>query len=315
MKQSVDCYAGIKATVAIVVPAFNAESYIQETLLSILSSTFRDFVLVVVNDGSTDRTESIVREIKDDRVILINRANAGMSSSRNYGIDLVDSEYIALCDADDLWHPRKLELQIGVMSSGVETDFCYTGFNKYFDGDDLLGFQQSQVTDEIDQSLSGYIYHKMLLTNWPLPSSVVFRRSLWNALGHFLCLDHQTDDWEYFVRASRLFKFAKLKSRLVLYRQPQISLSRRIPEKNSTEEMRASLIARFGLTSPQGSVVDAVELKRRMYVGMINYFDLHVSRGNFLDGASGFLKLLATHPNKTATIVKCAKSLRRRIFR
>ena len=193
----------VASRVAVIIPAYNAEQYIQKTILSRLTSNFRDYVLVVVNDGSIDSTEQKMRDIYDERIILVNRPNSGMSASRNYGIGLVDSEFIALCDADDLWHPKKLELQLKLMLTDTGIGFCYTEFSKYYGGD-TQQFYQSTVDDKIDNALSGYIYHKMLLTNWALPSSVIFRRALWNSLGPFLCYDHQTDDWEYFVRAKRV---------------------------------------------------------------------------------------------------------------
>lgn len=299
--------------VAVVIPAYNAESYIHDTLRSVLDSTYDNIVVVVVNDGSTDRTEAEAKRINDDRVVIINRVNQGMSASRNFGIDAFDSEFVALVDSDDIWHPRKIELQIACMRQDPDVGLCFTEFEKYYGGD-VEAFAASPVNGELDERLSGYIYHKMLLTNWALPSSVLFRRSLWKEMGKFRCDDQQTDDWEYLVRASRSFKFAKLKSHLVLYRQPPTSLSRRVPKRNSTEEMRASLIDRFGLNSPQGDVVDTAELENRRYVGLINFYDLHVCRGDFRDGARGFLTLLVSHPNKAGTIVKFAKSLRRRVL-
>ena len=297
--------------VTVVIPAYNAESYIHETIRSVLDSTYEIIMVVVVNDGSTDRTEEEAKRLNDNRVVVINRINAGMSASRNVGIDAFDSEFIALVDSDDIWHPRKIELQIECMRNNPDIGLCFTEFEKYY-GDDFETFKNSQVNGELDECLTGYIFHKMLLTNWALPSSLLFRRSLWKEIGKFCCDDQQTDDWEYLVRASQSFKFAKLKSPLVLYRQPQTSLSRRIPKRNSTEEMRESLIDRFGLTSPQGVSVDTVELERRIYVGLINFYDAHVCLGDFREGSRGFFKLLVSHPNRIGTIVKFAKALRLR---
>ena len=98
--------------VAVVIPAYNAERYVHDTVRSVLNSSYENISVVVVNDGSTDRTEEEVNRIKDERLVVINRANEGMSASRNFGIDAFDSEFIALVDSDDIWHPRKIELQI-----------------------------------------------------------------------------------------------------------------------------------------------------------------------------------------------------------
>lgn len=301
------------AKVSVVIPAFNAESFILETLHSVLDSSYSDISVVVINDGSTDGTEDIVKTISDDRVVLFNRNNFGMSASRNFGINSNESEFIALVDSDDIWHPRKIELQVGLMERHPEIGLCFSEFSKYYGGD-ISDFSTSSVTDEVDPDLSGFIYHKMIMTNWALPSSVLFRRSLWEEIGPFLCQDQQTDDWEYFVRASRCFKFAKIKSSLVLYRQPLNSLSRRVPEFNSTEMMRNSLIDKFGLSGPQGELVDPIELKNRRYIGIRNFCDLQLSRGDWFKGFCGFLDLFICHDNKIATAITFVKSCRCRIF-
>lgn len=303
-----------KYKVVVVIPAYNAADYVLETISSILASTFSDFLLVIINDGSTDDTSQVVRRIDDPRVRLIDRSNAGMSASRNYGINLFDSDFIALCDADDIWHPRKLELQLKVMRENLGVEFCFTEFSKYYGGG-VNGFNNAVVNDKLDANLSGYIYHKMLLTNWALPSSVVFTKRLWEELGPFLCEDHQTDDWEYFVRASRVARFAKLKSGLVLYRQPLRSLSRRVPLVNSTEKMRGSFIRKYGLVSPQGIKCDVKELHHRMYLGKRNFFDTHVYRGDFFKGLIGFGNMIAFENNRLATFITLLKSCRRKVIR
>lgn len=301
------------AKVSVVIPSFNAENFILETLHSVLDSSYSDISVVVVNDGSTDGTEDIVKRISDDRVVLFNRNNSGMSAARNFGINSNESEFIALLDSDDIWHPRKIELQIGLMEQHPEIGLCFTEFSKYYGGD-ISDFSAAPVTDEVDPGLSGFIYHKMIMTNWALPSSVMFRRSLWEKVGPFLCHDQQTDDWEYFVRASRYFKFAKIKSSLVLYRQPLNSLSRRVPEFNSTEMMRNSLIEKFGLYGPQGELVDQIELEKRRYIGIRNFCDLQLSRGDWFKGLRGFLDLFIRYDRKLATALTFAKSCRRRVL-
>ena len=299
--------------VLIVMPAYNAEHYILETLESALASTYKNIHIVVVNDGSTDRTAEIVESINDQRITLVNRTNSGMSASRNFGANTIDSDLIALLDSDDIWHPRKLELQIDYMQENTGVDFCYTGFKRYF-GQGKNVFLESDVSKDLDDDLSGYIYEKMLLDNWALPSSVLFTRSLWEKMGPFLCNDQQTDDWEYFVRASLSFRFAKLKSLLVLYRQLPNSLSRRVPKINSGEIMRESFVNKYGLRSPQGNMVDLAALDGRRYNRRIEFYDLHVNRGNFLKGAKGFLEVFLTHDKKTLTLSKFVKSTLHRLL-
>jgi hypothetical protein len=133
-------------------------------------------------------------------------------------------------------------------------------------------------------------------------------------LGPFLCDDQQTDDWEYTVRASRLFPFAKLAAPLVAYRQHPSSLSKRPRSENVTELMRESLIARFGLTSPQGVAADPVELANRRYRGWRNFAAMHVAHGSLGIGSAVYGKMLLQGPHRAGSAVNFVKALGRRFI-
>ncbi len=97
--------------ISIIVPAYNVEAYLPSFIDSVLSSTCRDFELILVDDGSTDRTGSICDEwaAKDDRIIVIHQENTGISGARNNGLNRASGDFIALVDADDLVHPLMFE--------------------------------------------------------------------------------------------------------------------------------------------------------------------------------------------------------------
>jgi len=113
--------------VSVVIPAYNAEKFIAETIQSVLNQTFQDFEVIVVNDGSQDKTPEIVQEFcnQDQRVQLINKANSGVSDTRNLGMSLAKGEYIALLDADDLWMPTYLEKKVHFLEN--HKDISYVG--------------------------------------------------------------------------------------------------------------------------------------------------------------------------------------------
>lgn len=94
---------------SIVVPLYNKQSHIRETIESILSQTYQNFEIIVVNDGSKDNSLKIAESIKDDRIQIINQKNQGVSVARNNGIRKSKANYIALLDADDIWLPDFLE--------------------------------------------------------------------------------------------------------------------------------------------------------------------------------------------------------------
>lgn len=296
--------------VNIVVPAYNAEAFIAETVRSALAQTFTDLQVTVIDDGSSDATAA--RAAQDDpRVRVISQENRGMSRSRNRGMAEVDSEFVALLDADDLWHPEKLRLQLQALQSRPDHDFCYTAFDVWH-GEPRPAYFSEPRDGRVDESLSGWIYPRLILDNHALPSSVVWRRSAWDRMGGFLTDDQKTDDWEYLVRASTQHRFIRLAESFVLYRQHPVSLSRRIAPVNSTELMRADLIRRFGMSAPPGHDVDPQALRRFQHRGWCNFADSHVAKGDLGLGLKTFAHLLATGPYRGATLTKMGKSLVRR---
>lgn len=99
----------MKPYFSIIIPVYNKEKHIKATLESVLNQTFKDFEIIVVNDGSTDRSEEIILQITDNRINLHTIENQGVSYARNYGISKANSDLIVFLDADDLWKPFHLE--------------------------------------------------------------------------------------------------------------------------------------------------------------------------------------------------------------
>jgi glycosyltransferase involved in cell wall biosynthesis len=117
------------ARVAVIVPLFNAEAYIAETIHSILAQSYEDFVVMVVDDGSTDRSRAVVEAIPDERVFLHTQPNSGgPATPRNVGIRLTTSEYVALFDSDDLMLPGKLAKSVQVLDACPHAGFAISNF-------------------------------------------------------------------------------------------------------------------------------------------------------------------------------------------
>ena len=155
--------------VSVVIPAYNAAALLGGTLESTLNSIYQDMEIVVVNDGSQDETAGVASSF-GHRVRVITQKNAGMSASRNRGIEESDSEFIALLDSDDIWHPEKIKWQLVALESHPDHAYCFTEF-KSWHGESPLEFLATQRNGMMEPKLCGWIYHKLLLTNWALPSS------------------------------------------------------------------------------------------------------------------------------------------------
>ena len=122
--------------ISIIIPVYNAESYIRRCLESVLSQTYKEIQVILVNDGSTDDTLSILEEYSrsDSRIQLINKDNSGVSKTRNIGIDISDGEYIGFVDADDYLEPEMYEkLYNAIKKTAADVACCgyYQDFDTY----------------------------------------------------------------------------------------------------------------------------------------------------------------------------------------
>ncbi len=111
--------------ISVVIPVYNAESTIEQALQSVIDQTYSNIQIIVVNDGSEDATESIVKRMTYD-IHYIKQANAGAAEARNNGVNSAKGNYIAFLDADDVWHKQKLELQMRAFILHPEIAFCST---------------------------------------------------------------------------------------------------------------------------------------------------------------------------------------------
>lgn len=125
----------LQPLVSVIVPAFNAEATLRETIASALAGSYRNIEVIVIDDGSTDSTGSISGELAaaDPRVQVHRRANGGLSAALNSGFALARGDYVARLDADDLWHPAKLDRQMALALREPELAFIYC-WVRYVDG-------------------------------------------------------------------------------------------------------------------------------------------------------------------------------------
>jgi len=158
--------------VSIIIPAFNAERFILETVNSVLSQTYRSLELIVVDDGSSDHTASIVRELqgRDGRISLYNQDNQGSAAARNSGIAHSNGELIAFLDADDLWHSTKLEKQVDVFKRDPTIGLVYT-WCRMIDTNGMI-----DGATGASHTVKGYAFNRLLIENFVANGSVAMVR-------------------------------------------------------------------------------------------------------------------------------------------
>ena len=111
--------------VSVIMPAYNRETYIRESIDSVLAQSFTDFELIVVDDGSTDSTAGIVQSYTDSRIRLIRQPNRGVSVARNAGLEAVRGQFITFLDSDDLYYPDFLKVAFQLIQSNQTENVFY----------------------------------------------------------------------------------------------------------------------------------------------------------------------------------------------
>ncbi|WP_142784459.1 glycosyltransferase family 2 protein [Changchengzhania lutea] len=146
--------------VSIIIPTYNSEVFISETIHSVLNQTYSEWELLIVDDGSDDNTVDIIKEfqkLNSNIKLLINERNQGAAISRNKAINDAKGDYIAFLDADDLWLPHKLETQITFMRA----ENCVVSFSSYELIDEL-----GNTLNKCVKSLPVLSYKKLLKSNY-----------------------------------------------------------------------------------------------------------------------------------------------------
>jgi glycosyltransferase involved in cell wall biosynthesis len=181
-------------SLGVVVPAYNAAPWIDETLGTVLDQTRPPDEVIVVDDGSTDNTAQRAARLG---VQVERQSNAGPPAAYNRGFELVGSEYVAMCPADDLWHPRKLEWQVAMLEAHPQVDVLF-GRARFFG--DVEG-DYPRPTDPGLQDPRTFVRELYATDVVPAPTAVV-RRELHRRLGRF---DESlpSEDYEFWLRALR----------------------------------------------------------------------------------------------------------------
>ncbi len=199
--------------VSIIIPCYNGEKFLQETLESIASQTYSTIEIIAIDDGSTDNTNIILRKFSGIKLLTHpGYKNLGQAASINLGIKNSLGELIAFCDADDIWHPEKLAKQVEVLRMQEDIGLVYTnGVAVNKDGDTLYSllppdFQERNLPED------------MLLTCYITMSSVLVRKALLYQVGLFN-KNLQAQDHDMWLKLIEITKFHYLPEKLMSYRR------------------------------------------------------------------------------------------------
>ncbi len=214
--------------VSVIIPAYNAQSYITDTLQSVISQTYQDIEILVVDDGSTDRTSEIVQSFarKDHRIIFLQQDNAGVAAARNLAIEKSRGEYIAPIDADDIWFPQKIAKQVEcILQAGESCGLVYTWSVRI----DEFGYITSR--DRMD-TLEGVVYPALAYCNFIGSASVpLINSKCLEKVGYYNTQLKQNnaqgcEDWDLYFRIAEHYEYRVVQEFLMAYRSTPQSMSR-----------------------------------------------------------------------------------------
>jgi glycosyltransferase involved in cell wall biosynthesis len=188
--------------VSVIIPTYQSAKYIKSALESVLSQTFKDFEIIVVDGGSRDGTKEIAESFGSKIRVLL-QSGKGISNARNVGVAAAKGEYIAFLDSDDLWVPTKLATQLKLIKGSNSVGLVYSDASTFFEGD--LEPKCGITLFDVRKPHRGNITIQLILENFIPCSTVLIRKLCFQKIGDFdeslpLCEDH--DLW---LRTSKVF--------------------------------------------------------------------------------------------------------------
>ena len=192
-----------KPIVSIILPTYNRAHIIEKSIRSVLQQTFTNFELIIVDDGSTDNTEEVVKSIDDDRIKYIKYPeNKGANVARNLGISLAQGVYIGFQDSDDEWYIDKLEKQVRLMKSSLPIiGVVYSAYMR-----DEKNEKIYIPTDDIIK-LDGNILEELLTHNFVDTPTMLIRKECFDKIGDFDESLPRFQDWEMAIRLAEHYHF------------------------------------------------------------------------------------------------------------
>ncbi|MEK6374321.1 MAG: glycosyltransferase family 2 protein [Acidobacteriota bacterium] len=238
-------------TISVIIPTYNYARYLRDAIDSVLAQTVAPLEIIVVDDGSTDDTPQVLTAY-GAKIRAIHQSNQGVAAARNTGVAAARGEYIAFLDSDDLWLPRKLELQIARLESDPSLGFVHCGAET-FDG---------EATLDVLEGMEGWVGEAILRLDRmvvPVPGSgILLPKRVIEEVGDFDVRLPPSDDWDLCYRVAARYPIGFVPEVLVRYRLHGSGIHLNIPKMENA--MLLSLGKAFASPDP---VVQA--LRRHSY--------------------------------------------------
>ena len=206
--------------VSVIMPCYNHGEFLMQSVQSILWQTHKELELIIIDDYSTDDSWAVTTKCAADDVRIRpirHEQNRGLSRSRNDGLQAATGEFIAFCDSDDIWEPEKLSSQLTLLEENPQYDVVYCD-TLIIDGRGTPTGQRFTDLYPLPKVPSGALFAELVRRNFINIQSVMLRRGCVQAIGPFDEQIELVQDWWYWVRLSRQFRFLYWPKPLARYR-------------------------------------------------------------------------------------------------
>lgn len=291
--------------VSVVIPTYNCEPYIRQTIEAVLAQTYPNVELIVVDDGSSDATVDLVRAF-GAAVTLIEQSNQRVCRARNNGFARSNGEFVCFLDHDDYWYPWKLARQVEAFARHPEAGAVFTAFDWWHPQPGTRSAYPAPTTfdhgtekpqTEVPE-YSGWIYHQFLLDCWALTSTVMMRRAVFASSGGFDPELPYSEDWDLWLRISQQHPFVMLDGVSTLYRQSPAQGSRTVRGIDYRTRLLLRARAKWGLASRDGRHLTAAEFNRNIARYHKEFAMFQLRHGDRRLGAASMGEAWRAHPGK-----------------
>lgn len=197
--------------VSVIIPTYNRKDYVTEAIDSVIAQTYKDFEIIVVDDGSTDGTGKMLKEKYGDKIRYFFKENGGCASARNYGIRMSQGKYVAFLDSDDKYLPEKLEDQVGILEQNNGIGFVYS--DSY-----VLGGKKQILLESVRPDQNGSVAYALFMLTYMTNSTVIVRRESFAMSGYYDENMRYNEDTDFFLRLSLYCSAHYLKKPTLQYR-------------------------------------------------------------------------------------------------
>lgn len=281
--------------ISVVIPAYNAERFIADALLSIQEQDYAPIEILIVDDGSSDNTVEVIRQTAPE-AHLISQRNAGASSARNKAMQQARGEFICFLDADDGWFPGKIRAQANYLTSHPEVGVVYHNWLVWKPNADGTfsppAIPATTLPGSIQSENSGWLYCQLLLDSIVHTSTVMFRRSLLYEIGYFDTSLKTGEDYDYWLRASRICQIHKLAGTYSFYRAAPGSLTSSPKLQNNEYNVVIKTINHWGLTGPDNTVQSPELIRQRLFKLAFDFAYNHYHHGSVQIASAWFAQSL-----------------------